>query len=94
MARILIFYSSLGSGHMSAAQALNEAFRRKQGVDVQVEDALVYGGGLFRASMTNWYLWISQQAPHSIGLVLGLLPPNATEAIQHCVGSVALEWGY
>ena len=64
MARILIFYSSFGSGHMSAAQALNEAFRRKQGVDVQVEDALVYGGGLFRASMTNWYRWVSQQAPH------------------------------
>jgi processive 1,2-diacylglycerol beta-glucosyltransferase len=64
MARILIFYSSLGSGHMSAAQALSEAFRRKQGVDVQVEDALAYGGALFHASMTNWYLWVSQQAPH------------------------------
>jgi processive 1,2-diacylglycerol beta-glucosyltransferase len=64
MARILIFYSSLGSGHKSAAQALNEAFRRKQVADVQVEDALAYSGGLFRASMTNWYLWISQQAPH------------------------------
>jgi processive 1,2-diacylglycerol beta-glucosyltransferase len=64
MARILIFYSSLGSGHRSAAQALSEAFRRTQMTDVQVEDALAYGGRLFRASMTNWYLWISQQAPH------------------------------
>jgi len=63
MARILIFYSSLGSGHMSAAQALSEAFRRKQVADVQVEDALAYGGALFHASMTNWYLWVSQQAP-------------------------------
>jgi processive 1,2-diacylglycerol beta-glucosyltransferase len=63
MARIVILYSSLGSGHKSAAFALQEAFERKHVADVRVEDALDHADPLLRKTITSMYERVSRQAP-------------------------------
>ena len=63
MPRILILHAAVGTGHTTAANALADAFRRKQSGDVRVEDILDYGSELFRRSLTQSYLQISSRAP-------------------------------
>ncbi len=64
MTRILILYASLGSGHISAAKALREAFTRHAGVEVQIEDALEHASPLLRETLTTLYERLSQRVPH------------------------------
>ncbi|NJR66181.1 MAG: UDP-N-acetylglucosamine--LPS N-acetylglucosamine transferase [Leptolyngbyaceae cyanobacterium CRU_2_3] len=63
MKRILILYASLGSGHISAAKALREAFVRYPGVEVQIEDALEHANPILRETITTLYERLSEQAP-------------------------------
>jgi processive 1,2-diacylglycerol beta-glucosyltransferase len=62
MTRILILYASLGSGHVSAARALREAFTRS-GVEVQIADALEYASPILRETLTTVYERLSERAP-------------------------------
>lgn len=64
MTRILILYASLGSGHISAAKALKEAFMRSPGVEVQIEDALEHASPLLREALTTIYERLSERVPH------------------------------
>jgi processive 1,2-diacylglycerol beta-glucosyltransferase len=64
MARILILYASLGSGHVSAAKALCEAFRSLDEVeDVQIEDAFEFANPIIRETLTTIYERLSESAP-------------------------------
>ncbi|HEY9641360.1 MAG TPA: hypothetical protein V6C57_12815 [Coleofasciculaceae cyanobacterium] len=63
MTRILILYASLGSGHISAAKALREAFTRYPGVEVQIEDALEHANPILRETITTLYERLSERAP-------------------------------
>jgi processive 1,2-diacylglycerol beta-glucosyltransferase len=64
MARILILYASLGSGHVSAAKALCEAFRSLDDVeDVQIEDAFEFANPIIRETLTTIYERLSESAP-------------------------------
>lgn len=63
MTRILILYASLGSGHISAAKALREAFQRFPEVDVQIEDALDHASPLLKEALTTVYERLSERVP-------------------------------
>ncbi len=63
MTRILILYSSLGSGHISAAKALKKAFLRFPDVEVLTEDALTYASTVYRSAITQLYEQLSEKAP-------------------------------
>jgi processive 1,2-diacylglycerol beta-glucosyltransferase len=63
MPRVLILYTSVGTGHKRAALALADAFSRKQAAEVRVEDALDYGSPLFRQAYSRSYLDLSERAP-------------------------------
>lgn len=63
MTRILILYSSLGSGHVSAAKALKDAFTRFPDVEVLSEDALTYASSVYRNAITQIYEQLSEKVP-------------------------------
>ncbi|MBD2096473.1 UDP-N-acetylglucosamine--LPS N-acetylglucosamine transferase [Trichocoleus sp. FACHB-591] len=63
MTRILILYSSLGSGHVSAARALKDAFARFPDVEVLSEDALTYASSVYRNAITQLYEQLSEKVP-------------------------------
>ena len=63
MARILILYASLGSGHISAANALVEAFSRFPNVEVLCEDALAYATQIYRKAVIQAYKDSSEKFP-------------------------------
>ncbi|MBF2002995.1 MAG: UDP-N-acetylglucosamine--LPS N-acetylglucosamine transferase [Synechococcales cyanobacterium M58_A2018_015] len=63
MTRILILYTSLGSGHVSAAKALQGAFSRFPQVEVQIEDALEHASPILRETLTTLYERLSERAP-------------------------------
>jgi processive 1,2-diacylglycerol beta-glucosyltransferase len=63
MTRILILYSSLGSGHVSAAKALTEAFLHFPEVEVLSEDAFTYASPVYRSAITQIYEQLSEKVP-------------------------------
>ena len=63
MPRILIFNAAVGSGHTTAANALADAFRRKQQGEVRVEDVLDFWNPLFRGSLIRAYVRVSSRTP-------------------------------
>jgi processive 1,2-diacylglycerol beta-glucosyltransferase len=63
MTRILILYSSLGSGHVSAAKALQAAFLNEPNVEVLSEDALKYTSSIYRNTVTQIYEQLSVKVP-------------------------------
>lgn len=63
MTHILILYSSLGSGHISAARALEEAFAHFPEVTVTSKDALDYASSIYRNAVTQAYKQLSEKAP-------------------------------
>jgi processive 1,2-diacylglycerol beta-glucosyltransferase len=63
MNKVLILYSSLGSGHVSAAKALSQAFSRFPGVDVRSEDALDYARPIYRGAVIQLYEQLSEKIP-------------------------------
>ncbi|MBE9167256.1 UDP-N-acetylglucosamine--LPS N-acetylglucosamine transferase [Pleurocapsales cyanobacterium LEGE 06147] len=63
MTKILILYSTLGSGHLHAAKALEEAFLRFPEVEVQTEDALAHASRIYRNTIVQIYKQLSERAP-------------------------------
>jgi processive 1,2-diacylglycerol beta-glucosyltransferase len=63
MPRLLILHASVGTGHQRAAEALAEAFMRKQDGEVRIEDALDYGSELFRRAYSRSYIDMSEGSP-------------------------------
>lgn len=63
MPRILILYASLGSGHLHAARALEQAFQYYPEAEVRVEDAFDYASPILRETLTRLYKRLSEKAP-------------------------------
>ncbi len=64
MARILIFYSPFGSGHLSASKALAAALRSQDANHiVVVEDIFTHVGSTLRGAVSNLYARLSERAP-------------------------------
>ncbi len=63
MQRILVLYASLGSGHISAANALCAAFEHFPDLEVQAEDALAHASPIYRGLVTRTYEQLSENAP-------------------------------
>lgn len=63
MPRILILHSSLGSGHISAAKALDKAFSHHPDVEVRIEDALALASPIMGKTLSQVYKQLSERAP-------------------------------
>jgi processive 1,2-diacylglycerol beta-glucosyltransferase len=61
--RILILHASVGTGHLSAARALAQAFERTPGVEARVEDTLDFGSRAVADAIVRGYLQLSGRAP-------------------------------
>jgi processive 1,2-diacylglycerol beta-glucosyltransferase len=59
----LILHAAVGTGHTTAANALADAFRRKQTGEVRVDDILEYGSEIFRKGLVQSYLQMSSRTP-------------------------------
>ncbi len=53
MTKILILHASLGSGHVSAANSVAEAFKHWGVDEVRVEDGLDYADSLVRTARSH-----------------------------------------
>ena len=65
--RVLILSASVGSGHISAAKALEEASRSFSGVDVRNEDALKHSSEALRGAYDRLYSGLVKHAPLVVG---------------------------
>ena len=63
MTRILILHASVGTGHLSAARALAQAFEQTPGVEARVEDTLDFGSRAVADAIIRGYLQLSGRAP-------------------------------
>lgn len=63
MTRILVLYASLGSGHISAARALCDAFSRIPNLEVHCEDALAHASAVYRGLIVRTYEQLSENMP-------------------------------
>lgn len=63
MSRSLILHASFGAGHLHAAEALGAALEIHAGVEVMVEDTLVYLGPVLQRAAHELYQQISEHAP-------------------------------
>ena len=63
MTRILILHASVGTGHLSAARALAQAFEQTPGVEARVEDTLDFGSRAVADAIIRGYLELSGRAP-------------------------------
>ena len=61
--RVMILYASLGMGHISAANALTQAFSRFPGTEVLSEDALAYASLVYRNAVIQAYKNSSEKVP-------------------------------
>ncbi len=67
MAKILILHATVGTGHKTAAAALEMAFKQLGDHTVWVQDTLDYGSGLFRKLYANLYIELSERTPELWG---------------------------
>jgi processive 1,2-diacylglycerol beta-glucosyltransferase len=69
MTKILVLHASLGSGHMSAAKALGEAFEQLGVDEVRVEDTLDFASKVLHNTWTKLYLRMSEASPEMYKLL-------------------------
>lgn len=63
MPGILILHASLGTGHITAAAALEEAFQQQAELAVYTEDVLNYAGAVLRRTLKTLYEQVSERSP-------------------------------
>ena len=61
--RVMILYASLGMGHISAANALSQAFSCFPDIEVLSEDALAYASSVYRSAVIQAYKNSSEKVP-------------------------------
>ncbi|MEI7772720.1 MAG: glycosyltransferase [Chloroflexales bacterium] len=61
--RVLILSASVGSGHKSAAAAIEEVFRSQRGVEVRNEDALKLTSRIFQVTASDVYFALVKENP-------------------------------
>jgi processive 1,2-diacylglycerol beta-glucosyltransferase len=65
--RVLILSASVGSGHKSAAVAIEEVFRSQPGVEVRNEDALKLTSRIFQVTSSDVYFRLVKESPWLVG---------------------------
>jgi len=65
--RILILHATVGTGHKTAALALEKAFKMRGVEKVWVQDTLDYGSGVFRKMYADLYIELSERTPELWG---------------------------
>ncbi|RIK20190.1 MAG: hypothetical protein DCC52_14720, partial [Chloroflexi bacterium] len=61
--KVLILHASIGGGHKSAANALQQAFAQRDVTDVVVKDVFEFGGPAFERVVAGGYKVTSEKAP-------------------------------
>jgi processive 1,2-diacylglycerol beta-glucosyltransferase len=61
--RVLILSASVGSGHKSAAAAIEEVFRAQPGVEVRNEDALKLTSRIYQVTASDVYFALVKESP-------------------------------
>ncbi len=61
--KVLILYASIGGGHKSAANALQQAFAQRGVSDVVVKDIFEFGGRVLEHAVVGGYKVTSEKAP-------------------------------
>lgn len=61
--KVLILHASIGGGHKSAANALQQAFAQRGVTEVVVKDVFEFGGELLRKAVVGSYTVTSEKAP-------------------------------
>lgn len=67
--RVLILSASVGSGHKSAAAAVEQAFAARGGVEVRNQDALKLTSRLYQVSARDAYFAIVRENPWAVGWI-------------------------
>lgn len=67
MSKILILHATVGTGHKTAAVALEKAFKQRSVDKVWVQDTLDYGSGIFRKLYADLYIELSERTPELWG---------------------------
>lgn len=65
--RVLILSASVGSGHKSAAGAIEAIFRQQPGVEVRNEDALKRTSRLYQVTSADFYFTMVKESPWLVG---------------------------
>jgi processive 1,2-diacylglycerol beta-glucosyltransferase len=65
--RVLILSASVGSGHKSAAAALEQAFRARDGLEVRNQDALKLTSRLYQVTASDVYFAMVRESPWAVG---------------------------
>ncbi|MBX0326712.1 glycosyltransferase [Oscillochloris sp. ZM17-4] len=65
--RVLILSASVGSGHKSAAAAIEEVFRAQPGVEVRNEDALKLTSRIYQVTASDVYFALVKENPWFVG---------------------------
>jgi processive 1,2-diacylglycerol beta-glucosyltransferase len=81
--KILILYASFGSGHLSAAEALGEAFTHLKAAEIRVEDTFALASPVVGTLVSEAYRQLAEKAPRLYGWLFdGLDADEAEEAIK------------
>ncbi len=74
LAKVLILYAAIGSGHQKAAEAIGEAFSRSEGdrPEVILVDVLSLMNPLYRTWVPRGYLWLARRLPWLLGVLYRL----------------------
>ncbi len=78
--KVLILSASVGSGHVRAAEAIEQAFlQRHPQVHVEVVDVLDLANRAFRKLYGDGYLGLARSAPHLLGFLYDMFdrPPTS-----------------
>ncbi|HXW01584.1 MAG TPA: UDP-N-acetylglucosamine--LPS N-acetylglucosamine transferase, partial [Anaerolineae bacterium] len=65
--KILILHASFGSGHVSAAEALSEAFTQFNVAEVRIEDTVALANSLVGSVVAEGYQQLAEKAPRLYG---------------------------
>ncbi len=65
--RVLILSASVGSGHKSAAAALEQRFRARPGIEVRNQDALKLTTRIYQLAASDVYFQLVKQSPWYVG---------------------------
>lgn len=65
--RVLILSASVGSGHKSAAAALEQVFRQQPGVEVVNQDALKLTSRIYQVTAADAYFALAKENPWLVG---------------------------
>lgn len=81
--KILILHASFGSGHISAAEALGEAFTHFNTAEVRIEDTFALANSVVGSVVSEGYRQLAEKAPRLYGWLFdGMDSDDADESVK------------